>query len=195
MRKHTLVVLFAALLCVGGVGLAQADDDQAIHEALKKLLLSGDEISELLGGAWLLDQTGRLKFETERDLGNAVSAFGIYLKRGRTRDDIIRLITALWQHRSEQDAKELFERGLAGLIPVFPESPVALPAEQVKPVQEALKGVADEVQFFKYEGRDETLGLAFRKGARAGILRVKLATDELLSLARKQIEVLSKGRP
>ncbi|MCS6902946.1 MAG: hypothetical protein NZO41_01550 [Candidatus Bipolaricaulota bacterium] len=191
MRKRMLGALLMGLLVVSGLGFAQADDDQAIHEALKKLLLSGDEISELVGGTWLLDQTGRLRFETERDLGNAVSAFGIYLRRGRTRDDIIRLIIALWQHRSEQDAKELFERGFVSIFD--PEQPVALPAQQVKAVQEALKGTADEVQFFKYE--DETLGLAFRKGARAGVLRVKLTPEELVSLARKQIEVLTKGRP
>lgn len=188
---HMMGILLAVLVFVGGVGVAQADDDQAIHEMLKKLLLTGDEIGELVGGTWLLDQIGRLRSETERDLGNAVSAFGIYLKRGRTRDDILRLITALWQHRSEQDAKDLFERGFVSIFD--PEQPVALPAEQVKPVQEALKGVADEVQFFKYE--DETLGLAFRKGARAGIFRVKLTSEELVFLARKQIEILTKGRP
>jgi hypothetical protein len=175
------------------LGLAQSDDDQAIHEALKKLLLSGEEVSELLGGTWLLDQTGRLRVETEADLGNAVSAFGIYLKRGRTRDDIIRLITALWQHRSEQDAKALFERGLVSVFE--PERPVDLPAQQVKLVQEALKDLADEVQFFKYEDREETLGLAFRKGARAGVLRARLTAEEFISLARKQIGVLIKGRP
>lgn len=188
-----LAALLMGLLVVGGWGLAQTDDDQAIHEMLKRLLLSGDEISEILGGTWLLDQTGRLRFETERDLGNAVSAFGIYLRRGRTRDDIIRLIIALWQHRSEQDAKELFERGFVSIFD--PEQPVALPAQQVKAVQEALKGVADEVQFFRFEDREETLGLAFRKGARAGIFRVKLTPEEMVALARKQIELLTKGRP
>lgn len=193
MRKRITGALLALLLLVGGLGLAQPDDDQAIHEALKKLLLSGDEVSELLVGTWLLDQTGRLRFDIEADLGNAVSAFGIYLKRGRTRDDIIRLITVLWQHRSEQDAKALFARGLVSVFE--PERPVDLPAQQVKPVQEALKDLADEVQFFKYEDREETLGLAFRKGARAGVLRVKLTAEEFVSLARRQIEVLIKGRP
>lgn len=193
MRKWPVGVLTAVLVLIGGMGLAQPDDDQATHEALKKLLLTGEEASELLGGTWVFDQTGRLKVETEAELGNAVSAFGIYLRRGRTRDDIIRLITVLWQHRSEQDAKALFARGLVSVFE--PDRPVELPASQVKPLQEALKDVADEVQFFKYEDRDETFGLAFRKGARAGVFRVKLTVEELVSLARKQIEVLVKGRP
>lgn len=196
---RSVVVAVAVLLLSGlfGSGLAQ-QDDQALHEALKKLLLTEDEVGELLDGRWVLDQTGRLKNEKEADLGNAVSAFGIYLKRGRTRDDIIQLVTVLLQYPSESEAKALFDRGLVSAIE--PDLPSELPAECAKPVLEALKEIADQVQFFKYAGSDRcddpegVRGLAFRKGARVGVFRSKLTTEQFILLARKQIEVIVKGR-
>lgn len=201
MRGRRLAVLAGALLLFSGLfgsSLAQ-QNDQAIHEALKKLLLTGEEISELLDGRWLLDQTGRLKNEKEAELGNAVSAFGIYLKRGRTRDDILQLITVLLQYPSEQEAKGLFDRGLVSAVE--PDPPGELPAECVTPVLEALKEIADQVQFFKYAGSDQCddpegiRGLAFRKGARAGVFRSKLTAEQFVLLAKKQIEIIVKGRP
>jgi len=197
--RKPLAVAVALLLLSGLFGSSRAQqDDQATHEALKKLLLTGEEVSELLQSRWVLDQTGRLKNEKEAELGNAISAFGIYLKRGRTRDDIIQLVTVLLQYPSESEAKALFERGLVDAIE--PDRPSELPPECVKPVLEALKEIADQVQFFKYSGSDTcddpegVRGLAFRKGAHIGVFRSKLMADQFILLARKQIEIIVKGR-
>lgn len=200
MRERRAVIVAVGLLVVGGLfgsSVAQ-QDDQAIHEALKKLLLTDEEISALLESRWVLDQTGRLKNEKEAELGNAISAFGIYLKRGRTRDDIIQLVTVLLQYPSESEAKALFDRGLVSAIE--PDPPSELPAECAKPVLEALKEIADQVQFFKYTGSDTcddpegVRGLAFRKGARVGVFRSKLTTEQFILLAKKQLEIITKGR-
>lgn len=198
VRRLAMVVVAALVLTeLLGRGVAQ-QSDQAIHEALKKLLLTEDEISELLGGRWVLDQTGRLSNDKEISLGNAISAFGIYLKRGRTRDDIIQLIAVLLQYPSESEAKALFDRGLVSAIE--PDPPAELPEECVKPVLEALRDIADQVQFFKYAGSDQCddpegiRGVAFRKGARVGAFRSKLMADQFVLLVKKQIEVIVKGR-
>ncbi len=200
MCERRAAIVAVGLLVVGGLfgsSIAQ-QDDQAIHETLKKLLLTDEEISALLESRWVLDQTGRLKNEKEVDLGNAISAFGIYLKRGRTRDDIIQLVTVLLQYPSESEATALFDRGLVSAIE--PDPPSELPAGCVKPVLEALKQIADQVQFFKYNGSDTcddpeaVRGLAFRKGARVGVFRSKLTTEQFILLARKQIEVVVTGR-
>jgi hypothetical protein len=139
MRGRRLVIVTIALVLLSGLlgGSLAQQSDQAIHEALKKLLLTEDEVSELLGGRWVLDQTGRLSNDKEAELGNAISAFGIYLKRGRTRDDIIQLVAVLLQYQSESEAAALFERGLVSAIE--PDPPTELPEECVKPVLEALK--------------------------------------------------------
>lgn len=200
MCERRAAVVAVGLLVVGGLfgsSIAQ-QDDQAIYETLKKLLLTDEEISALLESRWVLDQTGRLKNEKEADLGNAISAFGIYLKRGRTRDDIIQLVTVLLQYPSESEAKALFDRGPVSAIE--PDPPSELPAECVKPVLEALKEIADQVQFFKYAGSDKcddpegVRGLAFRKGARVGVFRSKLTTEQFILLAKKQLEIMMKGR-
>ena len=195
---RAVVTLFLFLL-TGLLGSSFAQQgDQAIHEALKKLLLTEDEVSELLGGRWVLDQIGRLSNDKEANLGNAVSAFGIYLKRGRTRDDIIQLIAVLLQYSSESEAKALFDRGLVSAIE--PDPPAELPEDCVKPVLEALKDIADQVQFFKYAGSDQCddpegiRGVAFRKGARVGAFRSKLTAEQFIVLAKKQIEIIMKGR-
>jgi hypothetical protein len=201
MRDGRLAVGVVALLVLSGLlgsSLAQ-QSDQAIHEALKKLLLTEDEVSELLSGRWVLDQTGRLSNDKEAELGNAISAFGIYLKRGRTRDDIIQLVAVLLQYQSESEAAALFERGLVSAIE--PDPPTELPEECVKPVLEALKEIADQVQFFTYtrsercDDPEGVRGLAFRKGARVGAFRSKLLAEQFVLLAKKQIEILKTGRP
>lgn len=193
------MIVVAVLLLTGLLGRSFAQQsDQVIHEALKKLLLTEDEISELLDGRWVLDQTGRLSNDKEANLGNAISAFGIYLKRGRTRDDIIQLIAVLLQYPSESEAKALFDRGLVSAVE--PDPPLELPEECVKPVLEALKDIADQVQFFKYAGSDQCddpegiRGIAFRKGARVGAFRSKLTADQFILLTKKQIEIIMKGR-
>jgi hypothetical protein len=201
MRGRRLAIVAAALVLLGGLlgGSFAQQSDQAIHEALKKLLLTEDEVSELLDGRWVLDQTGRLSNDKEAELGNAISAFGIYLKRGRTRDDIIQLVAVLLQYQSNSEAAALFERGLVSVIE--PDPPTELPEECVKPVLEALKEIADQVQFFKYTGSERcddpegVRGLAFRKGARVGAFRSKLLAGQFILLAKKQIEVLKIGRP
>ena len=201
MRDGRLAIGIVALLVLSGLlgsSLAQ-QNDQAIHEALKKLLLTEDEVSELLDGRWVLDQTGRLSNDKEAELGNAISAFGIYLKRGRTRDDIIQLVAVLLQYQSESEAAALFERGLVSVIE--PDPPTELPEECVKPVLEALKEIADQVQFFTYTSSERCddpegiRGLAFRKGARVGAFRSKLLAEQFILLAKKQIKILTAGRP
>jgi len=200
MRDGRLAIGIVALLVLSGLlgsSLAQ-QNDQAIHEALKKLLLTEDEVSELLDGRWVLDQTGRLSNDKEAELGNAISAFGIYLKRGRTRDDIIQLVAVLLQYQSESEAAALFERGLVSVIE--PDPPTELPEECVKPVLEALKEIADQVQFFTYTSSERCddpegiRGLAFRKGARVGAFRSKLLAEQFILLAKKQIKILTAGR-
>jgi hypothetical protein len=201
MRGRRLVIVTIALVLLSGLlgGSFAQQSDQAIHEALKKLLLTEDEVSELLGGRWVLDQTGRLSNDKEAELGNAISAFGIYLKRGRTRDDIIQLVAVLLQYQSESEAAALFERGLVSAIE--PDPPTELPEECVKPVLEALKEIADQVQFFTYtrsercDDPEGVRGLAFRKGARVGAFRSKLLAEQFVLLAKKQIEILKTGRP
>lgn len=201
MRGRRLVIVTIALVLLSGLlgGSLAQQSDQAIHEALKKLLLTEDEVSELLGGRWVLDQTGRLSNDKEAELGNAISAFGIYLKRGRTRDDIIQLVAVLLQYQSESETAALFERGLVSAIE--PDPPTELPEECVKPVLEALKEIADQVQFFTYtrsercDDPEGVRGLAFRKGARVGAFRSKLLAEQFVLLAKKQIEILKTGRP
>jgi len=201
MRDGRLAVGIVALLVLSGLlGISFAQQsDQAIHEALKKLLLTEDEVSELLSGRWVLDQTGRLSNDKEAELGNAISAFGIYLKRGRTREDIIQLVAVLLQYQSDSEAAALFERGLVSAIE--PDPPSELPEECVKPVLEALKEIADQVQFFTYtrsercDDPEGVRGLAFRKGARVGAFRSKLLAEQFILLAKKQIEILKTGRP
>jgi hypothetical protein len=200
-RRLVLVIVTIALVLLSGLlgGSFAQQSDQAIHEALKKLLLTEDEVSELLSGRWVLDQTGRLSNDKEAELGNAISAFGIYLKRGRTREDIIQLVAVLLQYQSNSEAAALFERGLVSAIE--PDPPTELPEECVKPVLEALKEIADQVQFFTYTSSERcddpegVRGLAFRKGAKVGAFRSKLLAEQFILLAKKQIEILTTGRP
>lgn len=200
MRNRGPAAVAVALLLLSALlwGSVAQQNDQSIYEALKRLLLTEEELSELLESRWILDQTGRLSNTKEAELGNAISAFGIYLKRGRTREDIIQLVMVLLQYLSESEAKALFDRGLVSVFD--PDQPSELPAECTTPVLEALKEVADQVQFFKYTGSDRCddpegiRGLAFRKGARVGVFRSKLTAEQFILVAKKQLEIIVKGR-
>lgn len=183
MRKQRwlgLSFLLAAGLLLGHY-LGNSQQEQAlldptkaelIFEELKGLILTTTDVNEVMIGpqwlltppwfqpwTWSLQATGRLEAPREERLGNPISAAAVFQKRGRTREEAIRLTAVLLYYLNEESAEQLFAAGPPEIIGFG--TPTDLPSEIVTVVQEALKGWADQVLVYKYD--PDEFALAFRK--------------------------------
>ncbi len=183
MRKHRWLGL--VLLLIAGLSLGQylvkSQQEQAaldptkaerIFQELRELLLTSTDVNEVMIGpqwlltppwfqpwTWSLQATGRLEGPREERLGNPISAAAVFQKRGRTREEAIRLTVVLLYYLTEESAAQLFAAGPPEIIGFG--TPTDLPDEVVTAVKEALKGSVDEVLVYKYD--PDEFALAFRK--------------------------------
>jgi len=174
----------ASLLVLGlflGQHLVSSQQEQAaldptkaeqIFQELKGLILTPTDVNEVMIGpqwlltppwfqpwTWSLQATGRLEAQREERLGNPISAAAVFQKRGRTREEAIRLTVVLLYYLNEESAEQLFAAGPPEIIGFG--TPSDLPDEFLLAVREALKGWADEVLIYKYD--PDEFALAFRK--------------------------------
>ncbi len=183
MRKERWLGLVSLLIVVGlfihYVGSSQqgqTDLDPAkaeqIFQELRELLLTSTDVNEVMIGpqwlltppwfqpwTWSLQATGRLEVQREERLGNPVSAAAVFQKRGRTREEAIRLTVVLLYYMNEEIVEQLFASGPLEVIGFG--TPQDLPDEAVAPIREALKGWVDDVQIYKYD--PDEFALTFRK--------------------------------
>jgi hypothetical protein len=182
MRKQRwLWLLF--LLSIAGLVLGQysVNSQQAtldpikaeqIFQELKGLVLTATDVNEVMIGpqwlltppwfqpwTWSLQATGRLEAQREERLGNPISAAAVFQKRGRTREEAIRLTATLLYYLTEESAEQLFTTGPPEIIGFG--TPIDLPSEIVTTLQEALKGWADHVLVYKYD--PDEFALTFSK--------------------------------
>ncbi len=183
MRKHRWLGL--VLLLIAGLSLGQylvkSQQEQAaldptkaerIFQELRELLLTSTDVNEVMIGpqwlltppwfqpwTWSLQAPGRLEGPREERLGNPISAAAVFQKRGRTREEAIRLTVVLLYYLTEESAAQLFAAGPPEIIGFG--TPTDLPDEVVTAVKEALKGSVDEVLVYKYD--PDEFALAFRK--------------------------------
>jgi hypothetical protein len=183
MRQHrwlSLVLLLMAGLFLGQYLVKSQQEQTAldptkaerIFQELRELLLTSTDVNEVMIGpqwlltppwfqpwTWSLQATGRLEAQREDRLGNPISAAAVFQKRGRTREEAIRLTVVLLYYLTEESAQQLFAAGPPEIIGFG--TPRDLPVEVVTAVQEALKGSVDEVLVYKYD--PDEFALAFRK--------------------------------
>jgi hypothetical protein len=183
MRQHrwlSLVLLLIAGLFLGQYLVKSQQEQTAldptkaerIFQELRELLLTSTDVNEVMIGpqwlltppwfqpwTWSLQATGRLEAQREDRLGNPISAAAVFQKRGRTREEAIRLTVVLLYYLTEESAQQLFAAGPPEIIGFG--TPRDLPVEVVTAVQEALKGSVDEVLVYKYD--PDEFALAFRK--------------------------------
>ncbi|MCS7198349.1 MAG: hypothetical protein NZ930_06715 [Candidatus Bipolaricaulota bacterium] len=153
---------------------AQLDPVKAeqIFQELKELLLTSSDVNEVMIGpqwllsppwfqpwTWSLQATGRLEAQREERLGNPISAAAVFQKRGRTREEAIRLTVVLLYYMSGETVEQLFAAGPLEVIGFG--TPTDLSEGMGASIQEALKGWVDDVQVYKYE--PDEFALAFRK--------------------------------
>lgn len=183
MRRERWLGLFF-LLAAGlllGHHLGNSQQEQAaldptkaelIFQELKGLLLTATDVNEVMIGpqwlltppwfqpwTWSLQTMGRLEYQREERLGNPISAAAVFQKRGRTREEAIRLTVVLLYYLREESAEQLFAAGPPEIIGFG--TPQDLPPEIVTAVQESLKGWADAVLIYKYD--PDEFALAFRR--------------------------------
>lgn len=145
---------------------------EQIFQELKGLILTATDVNEVMIGpqwllappwfqpwTWSLQATGRLEAQREERLGNPISAAAVFQKRGRTREEAIRLTATLLYYSNEENAEQLFAAGPPEIIGFG--TPTDPPSEIVTAVQEALKGWADQVLVYKYD--PDEFALAFSK--------------------------------
>lgn len=184
MRKQRWLGLVFLLITLGlfiGHYLGNSQQEQAaldptkaerIFQELKGLILTATDVNEVMIGpqwlltppwfqpwTWVLQATGRLEAQREERLGNPISAAAVFQKRGRTREEAIRLTVVLLYYIAEESAEQLFTAGPPEIIGFG--TPTDLPAQMVAAVQEALKGEVDAVLIYKYD--PDEFALAFRK--------------------------------
>lgn len=186
MRRERWLGLFF-LLAAGlllGHHLGNSQQEQAaldptkaelIFQELKGLLLTATDVNEVMIGpqwlltppwfqpwTWSLQTMGRLEYQREERLGNPISAAAVFQKRGRTREEAIRLTVVLLYYLHEESAEQLFAAGPPEIIGFG--TPQDLPSDEteiVTAVQESLKGWADAVLIYKYD--PDEFALTFRK--------------------------------
>jgi|GEM_PF-1486881 len=207
MRKHRWLGL--VLLLIAGLSLGQhlvkSQQEQAaidptkaerIFQELRELLLTSTDVNEVMIGpqwlltppwfqpwTWSLQASGRLEGSREERLGNPISAAAVFQKRGRTREEAIRLTVVLLYYLTEESAAQLFAAGPPEIIGFG--TPTDLPVEVVTAIQEALKGSVDDVLVYKYEPNE--FALAFRKEV------VRRLEVEVTGLRNEKFVALQRG--
>lgn len=184
MRQKRWVGLASLLILIGlfiGHYLGSSQQEQAaldpvkadqIFQELRELLLTTTDVNEVLIGpqwlltppwfqpwTWSLQATGRLEAPREERLGNPISAAAVFQKRGRTREEAIRLTVVLLYYVNEEIVNQLFASGPLEVIGFG--TPADLPEEVVAPIREGLKGWIDDLQVYKYD--PDEFALTFRK--------------------------------
>lgn len=195
MLKRSVLALTLVLTLVWG-GFAQSDQQAAQREALQKLLLTQDETIAILGQGWALQTTGKLAEEPT----GAITAAEVYQKPGEARGQVFQFTDALLEFADAQTASKFFGDQL--LKDIF-KSPILPPANdpQLAQVKQELgvgaadKKGADEATFATLQETNERL-IAFVKDQRICFVRGNLKLiEELLPLAKKQLDILVNGRP
>ncbi|HED03893.1 MAG TPA: hypothetical protein ENI60_03890 [Candidatus Fraserbacteria bacterium] len=194
MLKRTVLALALVLVLAFG-GLAQSDKQTAQRETLQKLLLTQDEIVSILGSGWSLQTTGDLAKEPN----GAISAAAVYQKPGEQRGQVSQVTDALLEFADVQTASAFFSDKLLQDLFTSPVVPKANDPQLAK-IKEQLgvggrdnKG-ADNATFATLQETDERL-IAFVKDQRISFVRGNLSLDDLLKLAKKQLDILVNGRP
>lgn len=181
MRKKRWVGLFFLLSIGVLLGQYPVNSQQValdptkaerIFQELKRLILTATDVNEVMIGpqwlltppwfqpwTWSLQATGRLEAQREERLGNPISAAAVFQKRGRTREEAIRLTVVLLYYPNEESAEQLFAAGPPEIIGFG--TPMDLPSEITTALQEALKGWVDRVLLYKYD--PDEFALAFSK--------------------------------
>lgn len=202
-RKRWVGLLF--LLSIAGLLMGQypVNSQQAtlnpikaeqIFQELKGLILTATDVNEVMIGpqwlltppwfqpwTWALQATGRLEAQREERLGNPISAAAVFQKRGRTREEAIRLTAVLLYYLNEESAEQLFAAGPPEIIGFG--TPTDLPSELAMAVQEALKGWVDAVLIYKYD--PDEFALAFRKPVvRRVEVEMPLRNEKFVTLQR-----------
>lgn len=163
-----------------------------IFEELQGWLLTAVDVNEVMVGpqwlltppwfqpwTWSLQATGRLEASREERLGYPISAAAVFQKRGRTREDAIRLTTVLLHYVDETPLVQLFQSGPIEVIGFG--TPADLPPELVTSIQKALQGWVDEVQVYKYD--PDEFALVFRKQV-TRIISIDLPRGEKFSTSQ-----------
>ncbi len=145
---------------------------EQIFQELRELLLTATDVNEVMIGpqwlltppwfqpwTWSLQATGRLEAQREERLGNPISAAAVFQKRGRTREEAIRLTVVLLYYMNEEIVEQFFASGPVEVIGFG--TPADLPNEVVAPIRAALKDWVDDIQIYKYDPHE--LALTFRK--------------------------------
>lgn len=184
MRKERWLGLVSLLIIVGlligyYVGSSQQEQTaldpvkaEQIFQELRELLLTPTDVNEVMIGpqwlltppwfqpwTWSLQATGRLEAQREERLGKPISAAAVFQKRGRTREEAIRLTAVLLYYMDEEIVEQLFASGPLEVIGFG--TPADLPPEAVAPIREALKDWVDDVQIYRYD--PDEFALTFRK--------------------------------
>jgi len=196
MRK--LALAMALVLLVAAIGIGQTEEEQ--RAALQGLLLTLDEVNALLGDGWTQPTIGKLAEEPS----GAITVASIYEKRPE-RGVLITIVTALLEFKAKaEDAPNFFAKGLTDVIgkpTVTPEESVAIRIKgelvekgvKVKVDDKEIEGKADDAVVYVFEGGEQ--GIAFLKGRLISFFRANLTIDELLALAKKQLEkIVAAGR-
>lgn len=184
MRKKRWLGVVSLLILIGlslGHYLGSSQQEQSaldpvkaeqIFQELRELLITSTDVNEAMIGpqwlltppwfqpwTWSLQATGRLEAQREERLGNPISTAAVFQKRGRTREEAIRLTVVLLYYANEEIVEQLFASGPLEVIGFG--TPTDLPDEVVAPIGEALKGWVDGIQIYKYD--PDEFALTFRK--------------------------------
>ncbi len=197
MLKKSVLPLTLMLLLVFVGSFAQSDQQAAQRAALQKLLLTQDETNAVLGTTgWTEKTTGKLEPEPT----NAITAAVVYEKPGDQRGQIFQFTDALFEFADVQSASSYFSNQL---IKDNFKSPVLPPADDAKlaQIKQALnvaaadKKGADDATYATLQETGESV-IAFVKDNHISFIRGNLdLINELLQLAKKQLDILVNGRP
>jgi hypothetical protein len=196
MLKRSVLALTLILVLVS-VGLAQSDQ----RDALQKLLLTQDEVNQVLPVAqgqpgWTLQTTGKLAEEPS----GAITAAAVYQKPGDVRGQIFQFTDALLEFADGKTASSFFT---IGLFKDLFTSPILPPSDDPKlaQVKKELdvggtdnKG-ANDATYATLQETNESL-ITFVRDQHICFVRGNLKLiEELLPLAKKQLDILVNGRP
>jgi hypothetical protein len=200
MLKRSVLALTLVLVLVS-VGLAQSDQQAAQRDALQKLLLTQDEVNQVLPvtqgqPGWILQATGKLAEEPS----GAITAAMVYRKPGEQRGQVFQFTDALLEFVDGKTASSFFTIGLFKDLFTSPILPLSGDPKLAK-IKQGLdvggtdnKG-ADDAIYATLQETNESL-IAFVKDQHICFVRGNLnLIEELLPLAKKQLDILVNGRP
>lgn len=200
MMKRSVLALTLIFLLVS-VGLAQSDQQAAQRDALQKLLLNQDDVNQLLPVAqsqpsWSLLTTGKLATEPSA----AITAAVVYQKPGAVRGQIFQVTDALIEFADGKTASSFFT---IGFFKDLFTSPIVPPTNDLKLAQIAKaldvggsdnRGANDAIYATLQDTNESLIG--FVRDQHVCFVRGNLdLINELLPLAKQQLNIMVNGRP